>query len=107
MPPETYDDELPAFNIVADAEASFSHVMDTLQAEFNPADDPVMPEEPATLAQPPKDPQPVQAVDLTDLPGDDRDILVIETDRRHIDGDRPGSPRRRNYRQLFSTLRKR
>lgn len=110
LPPDAYDDESPAFNIVAAAEASLSHVMDTLQAEFNPADDPVMPEEPATVATPPKAPQPAQAADLSDLSdlsGDDRDILVIETDRRHADVDRHGSPRRRNYRQLFSSLRKR
>jgi type II secretory pathway predicted ATPase ExeA len=105
-PPEAFDDEAPSFNIVASAEATLSSVIDTLQAEFNPADDPVMPEEPATLPASPKDPQPVQAATLADLPGDDRDILVIETDRRG-EMERHGPPRRRNYRQLFSTLRKR
>jgi hypothetical protein len=99
--------EVPTFNIVADAEAAFSSVIDTLQAEFNPADDPVMPEEPATLVQPPKDPQHVQAAKLAELPADDRDILVIEPDRRREDVDNFTTSRRRNYRQLFSSLRKR
>jgi type II secretory pathway predicted ATPase ExeA len=99
--------EAPTFNVVADAEAAFCSVMDTLQAEFNPADDPVMPEEPATLVKPPKDPQHMQAAKLAELPPDDRDILVIEPDRRREDVDYFTTPRRRNYRQLFSSLRKR
>ena len=74
-------------------------------AAFDPASDPLLPEEPATVA-----PRPA-VVSLRDLAGDDRDMIVVAEEPVGAAAGAPGSaspsrPKRQSYRQLFSTLRK-
>jgi type II secretory pathway predicted ATPase ExeA len=72
------------------------------EAAFDPASDPLLPEEPATVAPPPR------TATLRELAGDDRDMIVVaqeETPAR-LPGS-SGPPRKTEYRQLFSSLRKR
>jgi hypothetical protein len=73
-------------------------------AAFNPADDPLLPEEPAAVSQPRR-----AALSLRELAGDDRDIIVVQEPEPVAASSTPPAvpPKRREYRQLFSTLRKR
>ena len=71
----------------------------TAADEFDPADDPLIPEEPAS-EQPPRR----TAATLRAVGQDDRDMIIVEDEQRS----RPAAitrPRRQEYRQLFSKLR--
>ncbi len=81
-------------------------------APFDPASDPLLPEEPNVTAVAETAGAARQArragISLRDLAGDDRDIIVVEdTPPRPATDPPPSSPKRREYRQLFTTLRKR
>jgi type II secretory pathway predicted ATPase ExeA len=81
-----------------------------LQAEitpFDPASDPLLPEEPEVAAVVAVQPRRAN-FSLRDLAGDDRDIIVVQDASSAASAVPPASPpKRREYRQLFSTLRKR
>jgi type II secretory pathway predicted ATPase ExeA len=74
-------------------------------AAFDPASDPLLPEEPAVPIQPRR-----AVVSLHELAGDDRDMIVVAEDQASAAAGSSGSaaarPKRQTYRQLFSTLRK-
>jgi type II secretory pathway predicted ATPase ExeA len=69
--------------------------------EFHPADDPLLPEEPQTDERPRR-----AAVSLRSLGQDDRDMIVVDDDQSQQPAPLASRPRRPEYRQLFSTLRK-
>jgi type II secretory pathway predicted ATPase ExeA len=74
-------------------------------APFDPASDPLLPEEPVTQILPRR-----AAISLRDLAGDDRDIIVVQEPALPPASSTPppsSPPKRKEYRQLFSTLRKR
>jgi type II secretory pathway predicted ATPase ExeA len=74
-------------------------------AEFDPASDPLLPEEPAAPIQPRR-----AVVSLREFSGDDRDMIVVAEDQPSTpappSSQPPSRPKRQTYRQLFSTLRK-
>jgi type II secretory pathway predicted ATPase ExeA len=73
----------------------------TVPASFDPASDPLLPEEPASQERPRR------AVPRHTLGQDDRDMIVVDDDDRPPGKAAPAArPRRPEYRQLFSTLRK-
>jgi type II secretory pathway predicted ATPase ExeA len=69
-------------------------------ADFNPASDPLMPEEASPPVRPRRGP-----VSLRALAQDDRDMIVIDDDPAASPAPPIGQSRRSEYRQLFSTLR--
>lgn len=72
-------------------------------APFDPASDPVLPEEP--VASVPSRPA---TMSLRELAGDDRDMIVVQDPPPPARATSPSStPKRQEYRQLFSNLRKR
>ncbi|HEY2411223.1 MAG TPA: AAA family ATPase [Pirellulaceae bacterium] len=68
----------------------------SIDANFSPASDPLLPEEPAVVIPTLR---PLQSVG-----GDDRDIIVID-DEQPRRATPPARPKRMEYRQLFSKLR--
>lgn len=81
-------------------------------AAFDPASDPVLPEEPADRAVPRKEArsQPVSSqratISLRAIAEDDRDIIVVDDETPPpAPTTPPGRPKRQEYRQLFSSLR--
>jgi len=81
-------------------------------APFDPASDPLLPEEPSDgPANPGTAAAPVArraGMSLRDLAGDDRDIIVVQpSPPRAAPAPEPSPPKRREYKQLFSNLRKR
>jgi hypothetical protein len=69
---------------------------------FDPASDPLLPDEtPIPI-------RPRRVASLRDLAGDDRDMIVVAEDKpsRPASQPTPSRPKRQEYRQLFSTLRK-
>ena len=85
-------------------------------AEFDPASDPLLPEEPAE-AMGDVNVHRRATISLRELAGDDRDLIVVDELRPHAASPVAGPPtnapganppaKRREYRQLFSSLRKR
>jgi hypothetical protein len=74
---------------------------------FNPANDPVLPEAAASerreaLPSPPA-PRPMP---LAEVPSDDRDLIVVQNAAVQPQPASIGSSTKREYRQLFRTLRK-
>jgi type II secretory pathway predicted ATPase ExeA len=67
---------------------------------FHPASDPLMPEEPAEA------PRARRAISLATVGQDDRDMIVVDDEQPERSLPIGGRPRRSEYRQLFSTLRK-
>jgi type II secretory pathway predicted ATPase ExeA len=67
-------------------------------AKFDPANDPLLPDEAATDA-------PRRAISLSSLDQDDRDIIVVEDARPAQQAATLARSKRPEYRQLFSTLR--
>lgn len=74
------------------------------EATFDPASDPLLPEETAPVETPRR-----ATISLRDLVGDDRDLIVIEDEQQPAARRAPlaGRVRRPEYRQLFSNLRNR
>lgn len=68
---------------------------------FDPASDPLLPEEPAL----PRESRRAVA-SLRELAGDDRDLIVVSDEPEAKKPLTPSRPRRQEYRQLFSSLRK-
>ncbi|MEX2172909.1 MAG: AAA family ATPase [Pirellulaceae bacterium] len=89
------------FELATTAIAPDTLAPDTIASDFDPASDPVLPDEQATLQVARR-----ATVSLQEFAGDDRDIIVIEEDRTARSQQKPASPKRQEYRQLFSTLRK-
>ena len=92
--------ERPAMRVIEPpSEEDGAAAQDAVAAPFNPADDPVLPEPQETPRY-----EPLGASATSD---DDRDLIVMQQNRPE---GRKGlvvpPPRRRAYRQLFSTLRK-
>ncbi len=69
-------------------------------AEFDPAGDPLLPEEPSSAERPRR-----AAVSLRGIAQDDRDMIVVEEESRRGSTPLVARPRRAEYRQLFSRLR--
>jgi hypothetical protein len=81
-------------------------------APFDPASDPLLPEEPVaasvTMAAEETQAPRRAGISLRDLAGDDRDIIVVQESPARSAARPPESPPKpREYRQLFSNLRKR
>jgi type II secretory pathway predicted ATPase ExeA len=70
-------------------------------APFDPASDPLLPEEPAAPILPRS-----AVASLRELAGDDRDLIVVSEESESRKPITPARPRRPEYRQLFSSLRK-
>lgn len=70
---------------------------------FDPASDPLLPDETPIPIRPRR-----VVASLRDLAGDDRDIIVVAEDKpsRPASQPTPSRPKRQEYRQLFSSLRK-
>jgi type II secretory pathway predicted ATPase ExeA len=71
-------------------------------AAFHPASDPLLPEEPAVVGRARR-----AAVSLANLETDDRDMIVVDDEPSVGAAPSGARPRRSEYRQLFSSLRKR
>jgi type II secretory pathway predicted ATPase ExeA len=72
------------------------------EAAFDPASDPLLPEAPVETILPRR-----SVASLRDIAGDDRDLIVVAAEE--LPAKPPAGttrPRRQEYRQLFSTLRK-
>lgn len=69
-------------------------------AQFSPASDPLLPEEPLVAAPPRR-----ATVALHELGRDDRDLIVVEDEQPAGPPPLAGRTRRPEYRQLFSSLR--
>jgi type II secretory pathway predicted ATPase ExeA len=118
-PPKPKLAQTPGDDALADdsTEEQLSAAVADLVAEvkpFDPASDPLMPEEPAPVSVAATATAEQLAVarrptiSLRDLAGDDRDIIVVEdAPPKPSTNSPPSTPKRREYRQLFSTLRKR
>jgi type II secretory pathway predicted ATPase ExeA len=127
-PPRPKLAETPDDADEASPEHQLTATVSELQAElaaFDPASDPLLPEESsAELAIAAQVTIPAGGIaaegtaaasgaarragmSLRDLAGDDRDIIVVEDKPPPPPAAPPASPKRREYRQLFSTLRKR
>ena len=129
-PPRPKLAETPEDAEEASPEHQLTATVSELQAElaaFDPASDPLLPEEPsAELAIAAQVTIPAggiaaegtstaasgaarrAGISLRDLAGDDRDIIVVEDKLPPPPATPPAAnPKRREYRQLFSTLRKR
>jgi type II secretory pathway predicted ATPase ExeA len=81
-------------------------------AAFDPASDPILPEEPGDRAGPAKEPRSQSAfgqratISLRAIAEDDRDIIVVDDESPPpTPTPPPGRPKRQEYRQLFSSLR--
>ena len=81
-------------------------------SEFDPASDPVLPEEPSDRAAPAKESRSQPAfgqratISLRAIAEDDRDIIVVDDETPPPAPTPPGGrPKRQEYRQLFSSLR--
>ena len=70
--------------------------------QFEPANDPLMPEEPAA----PHQSRPA-TISLREFTEDDRDMIIVEDDPAPRSPKPSGGHKRQEYRQLFSTLRNR
>jgi hypothetical protein len=68
---------------------------------FDPASDPLMPEVPSPSVLPRR-----AVASLREIAGDDRDLIVVADEPESRPPVTPARPRRQEYRQLFSTLRK-
>lgn len=69
-------------------------------ADFDPASDPLLPEEPAVLPRGRR-----ATISLRSIDEDDRDMIVVEDETPPPAVPLAGHPRRPEYRQLFSKLR--
>jgi type II secretory pathway predicted ATPase ExeA len=75
-------------------------------ATFDPANDPVLPEEPADRiirSQPVRGQR--ATISLRSIADDDRDMIVVDDEQPPPAPPSAGRPRKQEYRQLFSTLR--
>jgi len=92
-------------------DSDFEPVPAIAAAAFNPASDPVLPEEPtdrAGLERERRQPalRPRATISLRAIAEDDRDIIVVDDDTPPPAPIPPaGRPKRQEYRQLFSSLR--
>lgn len=71
-------------------------------AAFDPASDPLLPEEPAVTRPAPS---PRATISLRSIAEDDRDMILVEDEQPKRPTPTAPRPRRQEYRQLFSTLR--
>jgi hypothetical protein len=75
-------------------------------AEFDPASDPLLPEEPSDLpARMQTEFSQRATISLRSIAEDDRDMIVVDEDEPPAAPPPAGRPRRQEYRQLFSSLR--
>jgi hypothetical protein len=75
-------------------------------ATFDPASDPLLPEEPSDLpARMQTEFSQRATISLRSIAEDDRDIIVVDEDEPPPAPPPAGRPRRQEYRQLFSSLR--
>jgi hypothetical protein len=69
-------------------------------AEFDPAGDPLLPEESPDVERPRR-----AAISLDGIAQDDRDLIVVDDEQRGQSTQLLARPRRADYRQLFTRLR--